>query len=76
MQVTFIGFDTPIYAVIYWQKPNESEPSTKSVCFDEEEVQAHLQSALNPSHYRHGQQPNIYYAEKEGAIAWREKNAL
>lgn len=68
MTVTLIG-TVPTYAVILWTRPNEVEPSCRTKCFDEEEVQDNLKTTLNPNHYRYGWKANLYYSEKEEAIA-------
>ena len=35
-----MGFDGPLpLAIIFWYKPNEDEPSYKTVCYDEQDVE-------------------------------------
>lgn len=60
MTVELIGFDTEPHAIIFWTKPGDSEPSSKTVCYDEEELQHNLKTLLT---WREGYKVNISNAK-------------
>lgn len=53
------------YAIIFWIKPGETEPSYKTVCFDEEEVAFNLKKSLNPTSPVYGYRYKIKWVSPE-----------
>lgn len=56
----FLGFGVKPYAVIIWRKGDENK--SKTICFDECELQTALAMHINPNGFYHRYEPKIYYS--------------
>jgi len=69
----FLGFGVKPYAVIIWR--NGDENKSKTICFDERELQVALAMHVNPNGFYHRYEPKIYYsAQRENKIALSREN--
>lgn len=71
MNQTFVerlGFDVTPYAVIIWRDGDEAK--SKTICYDELEVQVALAMHADPKGFYHQYEPRVYYtAQTEELIA-------
>lgn len=68
MNPTFLGFGATPYAVIVWRDGDEAK--SKTICFDEIELQEGLAMHDNPNGFYHKFEPKVYYPElRKGMIA-------
>ncbi|KYG89017.1 hypothetical protein A0U40_13400 [[Bacillus] sp. KCTC 13219] len=62
--VTYLGYNgPPPLAIILWYKPNEDKPSSKTVCFDEQQVIDVYNRYLTPSDMYSKLKPSIHIIE-------------
>lgn len=68
MNPTFLGFGVTPYAVIIWRDGDEAK--SKTICFDEYELQVAMAMHDNPKGFYHHYEPKVYYpAQREEMIA-------
>lgn len=63
--VSFIGFNSEPYAVIYWTRRGEDVASCKTVCYTPEEVDEMLERAATPGTFFNDYIGRVYYYEPE-----------
>ncbi|MFJ7665576.1 hypothetical protein ACIQXI_00625 [Lysinibacillus sp. NPDC097195] len=62
MNPVFLGFGATPYAVIIWRDGDEAK--SKTICFDEIELQEGLAMHDNPNGFYHKFEPKVYYPEQ------------
>jgi len=68
MNPIFLGFGVTPYAVIIWRDGDEAK--SKTICFDELELQVALAMHDNPKGFYHQYEPKVYYpAQRKEMIA-------
>lgn len=66
MNPIYLGFGVTPFAVIIWRDGDEAK--SKTICYDELEVQVALAMHTDPNGFYHKFQPNVYYTASESEM--------